>query len=89
MEQYRKLERVVRGFSNHRRIQILALLRQSPGLTVAEVSDRLKLNFKTASEHLRRLALPGLVQKRSRAASVEHRLTPLGEQVLRFLQTLG
>ena len=85
---YRQLERVVRGFSNHRRIEILELLEKIPELSVVEISEKLKINFKTASEHIRRLTIAGLVIKRSAGASVRHKLTERGELILKFLRTL-
>ena len=85
---YRQLERIVRGFSNHRRIQILELLNKKPELSVLDVSERLKVNFKTTSEHIRRLAISGLVMKRSKGASIRHRLTERGINILKFLRTL-
>lgn len=84
----RHLERVVRGFSNHRRIQILELLDKNPELSVAEISQKLKVNFKTISEHTRRLAISGLVLKRNQGAAVRHKLSPLGVSTLKFLRTL-
>ena len=87
-ENYRYLERVVRGFSNHRRIEIMTLLEQSPELSVAEISDRLKINFKTAAEHIRRLATAGIVLKRSEGPAVRHKLTPRAILMLKFLRTL-
>lgn len=85
---YRKLERVVRGFANHRRIEILELLRGEPELSVIEIAERLGINFKTASEHIRRLAIASLVLKRSDGASVRHKLTNNGLLILKFLRTL-
>ncbi len=85
---YKRLERIMKGVANHRRIQILELLEKTPELSLQEVSEALKVNFKTVSEHLRRLVLSGLVMKRSQGASVRHKLTPRGENVLKFLRTL-
>lgn len=84
----RKLEHIVRGFSNHRRIQILELLEREPELSVLEIADRLSINFKTASEHIRRLAIANLVMKRNEGASVRHALTTRGKLTLKFLRTL-
>ncbi len=84
----RKLEKVVKGFANHRRIQILALLAEQPGLSVLEISDALNVNFKTISEHTRRLALSGLVAKKNMGTEVEHSVSLLGRHVLKFLRTL-
>ena len=84
----RKLERIVRGFSNHRRIEIIMLLERKPELSVIEISYELGINFKTASEHIRRLAIAGLVMKRNEGSSVRHALTLTGKLTLKFLRTL-
>lgn len=84
----RQLERIVKGFSNHRRIQIMDLVSASPELSLQEIATRLKINIKTASEHVRRLAIPGLVLKRHRGTEVLHKLTPTGELILKFLRKL-
>ena len=84
----RRLERVVKGFANHRRIQIIELLSDSPELSVTEISEKLKINFKTASEHIRRLAIAGLVLKRNQGVNVRHKLSPTGNSILKFLRTL-
>ncbi len=85
---YKRLERIIKGFANHRRIQILELLKENPELSVFEISDSLNINFKTASEHIRRLAIAGLVMKRSSGLNVRHKLTDLGVAILKFLKTL-
>lgn len=86
-EEYR-LERIVKGFANHRRIEILALLSRQPELSVAEITEFLKINFKTASGHIQKLAMAGLVMKRSDTISIRHRLTARGEKILKFLTSL-
>ena len=78
----------MRGFSNHRRIEILILLEKQPELSVLEVATKLGINFKTASEHIRRLAIAGLVWKRNEGNSVRHKLSPRGKTILKFLRTL-
>ena len=84
----RQFERIIKGFANHRRIEILNLLEKSPELNVFEIADTLKINFKTASEHIRRLAIAALVMKRNEGSSVRHALTKNGEKILKFLRTL-
>ena len=85
---YRKLERIVKGFANHRRIQILELLEKNPELSVIEIAQELNMNFKTASEHIRRLAISGLIMKRSDGTNIRHKFTERGLKVLKFLRTL-
>jgi len=84
----RQLERIVKGFANHRRIQIMSLLKAEPELSLSEISTRLKIDIKTASVHVSRLTVAGLVLKRSEGLWVRHRLTRRAEKVLVFLRTL-
>ena len=84
----RQIERIVKGFANHRRVQIVTLLDETPELSVAEIATKLKINFKTASEHIRRLAIAGLVLKRNRGVNVLHKLSAQGESILKFLRKL-
>lgn len=85
---FRDRERIVKGCANHRRIEIMELLNELPELSVIEISDELNINFKTASEHIRRIALAGLVMKRSAGNAVRHKLTTRGLSILKFLRTL-
>lgn len=84
----RQLERIVKGFANHRRIQILLLLADEPELSVQEISSKLNINFKTASEHIRRLSISGIVLKRNQGSSVRHKVSSSGNNILKFLRTL-
>ena len=88
MKHKKDLEKIVRGFSNHRRIEIMQLLDQKPNLSVFEISETLNVNFKTASEHIRRLALAELVWKRNEGKAVRHVLSNRGKFILKFLRTL-
>ena len=81
-------EKIVKGFANHRRIQILSLLEVEPDLSLVDIADKLSVNFKTAGEHTRKLTIAGLIMKRYRGAAVEHAVTELGNHVLKFLRTL-
>ena len=85
---FRHLERVVRGFANHRRIQVLELLDARPDLDLAAIARGCAINYKTASEHLRRLAVAGLVLKKAKGTHVLHAVSPRGRAVLKFLRTL-
>ena len=85
---YRTLERLVRGFSNHRRIQIMEILKKTPEMSVDEIAKLLDINYKTAADHIRRLAIAGLVLKKSDSVSIRHKLTSRAEYVLKFLRTL-
>ena len=88
IKNYRTLERLVRGFANHRRIEMLELLAKEPELSVEEISKKLNINYKTSADHLRRLTIAGLLFKRSDSVSIRHKLTPRAVNVLKFLRTL-
>ena len=67
---------------------VLELLKKKPELSVIDIAEELKVNFKTISEHIRRLAIAGLVLKRSDGVSIRHKLSSLGVNVLEFLRTI-
>jgi len=84
----RRIERVVKGFANHRRIQILDLLREEPELSVDDIAKKLHIGYENASDHIRKLAITGLVMKRYQGTSVRHKLTSRAESVLIFCKKL-
>ena len=88
MKKRRDLERIVKGFANHRRIEILQLLEQRPELSLNEITEVLGVNFRTSSEHIRRLSYAGLVMKRNEGNAVRHAVTARGIAILKFLRTL-
>ncbi|HEY4513077.1 MAG TPA: winged helix-turn-helix transcriptional regulator [Candidatus Paceibacterota bacterium] len=88
MKTNRELERIVKGFASHRRIQVLLLLQKEPELSIIEISEKIKSDFKNVSSHIQKMATAGLVMKRSDFHSVRHKLTKRGLQVLKFVRTL-
>lgn len=85
---YKSVERLVRGFANHRRLQILEHLEKNSELSVLQLSQQLKVHFKTVAQHTQRLAQAGLVLKRSDGHSVRHKVSSHGLQVLKFCRTI-
>ena len=84
----RRLERVVKGFASHRRIQVLGLLAKQPELSLREIAELLGTEFRNASVHVGKMAVAGLVLKRYEGRAVRHRLTDRGRRVLKFLKQL-
>jgi len=82
------LEKIVKGFANHHRIRILELVAKEPNLTLLDITDKLKINFRTASEHTRKLVGAGLLLKKYKGTSVEHRITDRGKLILKFCRIL-
>lgn len=83
----KQMERHFKGMANHRRIDILMLLAHSDELALDEIAGRLGCNFKTISEHTRRLAHAGLINKAYKGRFVIHTLSPYGKIFYGFLKT--
>jgi len=85
----KQMERHLKGVANHRRIQILFLVASEEGISVEGISNNLQCNFKTVSEHIRRLMLAGLIDKKYEGHYVRHKLTPYGHVFLNFLTSFS
>ncbi len=84
----RELERIVKGFANHRRIQVLMLLSKKPELSVIEIAEILKSDLKNISAHVNKMAVAGLVMKRHEGNLVRHKLTKRGKAILQFVRII-
>ena len=83
----KKLERYYKGMANHHRLRILATIAQNPKITVEELSETLKINFKTTAQHTYKLYQSGLVDKKYQGKTVTHKLSPYGETFLKNTNT--
>ncbi|MFH1866897.1 MAG: winged helix-turn-helix domain-containing protein [Patescibacteria group bacterium] len=87
MKTAKQLERHLKGVANHRRIDILLLISKNTNITVEGIADHLDKNFKTISEHTRRLVQAGLVNKKYQGRTVMHSLSPYGRKIIKFIET--
>jgi len=85
----KQMERHLKGVANHRRIEILFLVARERGISVEGISDNLHCNFKTISEHIRKLVQAGLIEKKHQGRLVTHRLSPYGRVFVSFLMTFS
>ena len=85
---YLKLETIVKGFANRRRLEMLEFLKKEPGLSVENISHRLNIGYENTSDHIRKLSIAGLVTKHTQGTSVIHRLTPRATSILVFCKKL-
>lgn len=67
---------------------MLMLLKHEPELSVEDMAKKLKIGYENASDHMRKLAIAGLIMKRNDGRSVRHKLTPRGQLILTFCKTL-
>jgi predicted transcriptional regulator len=85
----KQFERYFKGVANHRRIEIVFLVSKRQGITVDEITEAMNCNFKTISEHIRKLVQAGLINKKYRGRQVEHALSPYGNKFLKFMQSFA
>ena len=83
----KNLERHFKGMANHWRISILFIVAEKEGISVEDISETLDCNFKTVSEHTRRLLQAGLIYKEYKGRIVAHRLSPYGKRFIKFIKT--
>ncbi len=83
----KQMERHLKGISNHYRIEILLLIATREKITLEDIINEIGANKKTLGEHVRRLYLAGLVNKKYRGKFVEHSLSPYGKKFVRFLKS--
>jgi len=86
--QYKKIAKIIKGFANHRRIQVLELLEKTPNLSVDDISTNLDVNFVTIADHVRKLSDTGLVVKSYKGRFVIHKITNTGKNILSFCKML-
>ncbi len=84
-----RMERVFKGVANHWRLRILDCIDKHNGISVDELSEILKCNYKTLSEHIRRLKIAGLIYKKYKGRRVEHTLTPYGIKIIKIARTFS
>ncbi len=84
----KEVEKIGKGLANHNRIKILLILDKEPGMTLFDIADEIKTNFRNVSEHSRKLVAGGLITKKYKGQAVEHRLTQRGKEALRFCRMI-
>ncbi|OHA87946.1 MAG: hypothetical protein A2653_01800 [Candidatus Zambryskibacteria bacterium RIFCSPHIGHO2_01_FULL_43_25] len=85
---YYELEKVFKGVSNHRRLEVLFLLNTQPNLSTDDIVEKLNINYQTGSQHIRKLVGAGLVSTHRKGSAVLHVLSPLGVKVLYFSKNI-
>jgi len=80
--------RMTAALGNHRRIEVIRLLRKQPSMCIEEVAAACKIDVSTASEHVRRLHESGMVKKKSKGRRVILSATKRAGALLRTIDLL-
>jgi DNA-binding transcriptional ArsR family regulator len=76
------------SMGNHRRIEIIRLLRKQPLQCVDQIAGACKIDKSTASEHLRRLHEGGMIAKKYKGRRVLLTATKRAASMLRTIDLL-
>jgi len=87
MKTAKQMERHFKGIANHWRISILLLVKKSPQIALDGIVSELDGNFKTISEHTRKLVQAGLLNKKYQGRNVTHSLSPYGDKIVTFIKS--
>jgi len=82
------LVKIVKGFANETRLDIMFLLEKRPHLSVENISELLDIDYKNASAHLNKLSVGGIISKKYQGNSVFHSLTNRGKSILQFVRII-
>jgi predicted transcriptional regulator len=80
--------RMTAALGNHRRMEIIRLLRERPAMCIEEVAGACKIDVSTASEHVRRLHESGMLKKKSKGRRVLLSATKRAGAMLRTIDLL-
>jgi DNA-binding transcriptional ArsR family regulator len=76
------------SMGNHRRIEIIRLLRKQPLRCVDQIAEACQIDKSTASEHLRRLQEGGMIAKKYKGRRVLLTATKRASAMLRTIDLL-
>lgn len=84
-KQYYEWEKILKGSANHRRLEILLLLKKEPDMSTDEIVERLKINYQTGAGHVQKLVHSGLIIGYKQDRYVLHKISPLAESIITLL----
>ena len=83
-----QLERIIKGFANQHRLRILLLLSKNSDVSIENISKQLSIGYMNTSDHVRKLAMGGLVTKKKIGLNVFITLSTRGKSILVFCKKL-
>ena len=66
----KEYEKILKALANRRRLQIIKYLKDKKLATVTDISEHLKLSFKSTSKHLAVLFGVGILEKEQKSLSM-------------------
>jgi len=79
------LEKLLKALSNKRRLGILRFLKKKKEANVNDISEDIKLSFKSTSKHLAILYAANIVEKEQRSLEMYYRLSPELHHIVKYI----
>jgi DNA-binding transcriptional ArsR family regulator len=76
MEDFKKLEKMLKAVANRRRVAILACLKKEKEMKVGNIAEQIHLSFNATSKHLGVLFAANLVDRDQHSLEMWYRLAP-------------
>ena len=72
----KEYEKILKALANKRRLQIIKFLKDKKQANVGEISEHIKLSFKSTSKHLVVLFTADILEKEQKSLSMYYSLSP-------------
>ena len=71
----KEIEKVLKALANHRRLEILKVLKVRKDITVGEIANIIRLSFRSTSRHLAILSAAGIVDRKQISLEVYYTIS--------------
>ena len=76
MTKTKRIEKTLKALANHRRLDILIILKKQKNVTVGEIAEIIRLSFKSTSRHLAVLAAAEIITRDQISSYVYYKISP-------------
>ena len=84
----RDLEKIYKAVANRRRLSVIKLLKSKKEASVGDISEHLKLSFRSTSRHLAILKSVDIIDRNQKGLLVFYHLNPDYHPAIKHLLTL-
>lgn len=84
----KELEKIYKALANRRRLEIIKYLKKQKEASVWQLSEHLKLSFKSTSRHLAVLRSVDILEKEQRSLEAYYRISLVVHPVVRHLLSI-
>ena len=85
-KELKKFERIFKGVANHWRLKILFCINDNNQINLKDLTEKIKGQYQTISEHVRVLEHSGLIYKKYKGRFILHSISPYGTSILKFIK---